>query len=206
MRLPTMRPVIRLMPKSSLSGQSSSHLGQFDHRCQGLAKSGGTDRIASTWFSATSFDIDINLTDGNWHQIAFYCLDWDSNDTRIQTVEVLDAVSGTVLDSRSLSDFSNGRYLIWNLAGHVKIRATKLGPTMRSSTGSSLICRRRQTSAWLLRFSGNASSWKQCDLQLDRNAISGLQRGREFPSQWAARGSNCQSSMPFGGGDRDFRR
>ena len=62
---------------------------------------------------------------------------------RIQTVEVLDAVSGTVLDSRSLSDFNNGRYLVWNLAGHVKIRATSLVPTMRSSTGSSSIVRSR---------------------------------------------------------------
>jgi len=90
-----------------------------------LQKAATTDRIASTWYSGSSFDIYVNLTDGNWHEVAFYCLDWDGNNSRAQTVEVLDADTGAVLDSRSLSAFSNGRYLIWNLKGHVKLRVTK---------------------------------------------------------------------------------
>lgn len=34
--------------------------------------------------------IDVNLTDGQTHQLALYCLDWDS-DARKQVVEVRDA-------------------------------------------------------------------------------------------------------------------
>jgi len=40
-------------------------------------------------------------------------------------MEVLDADTGAVLDNRSLSAFSSGRYLIWNLKGHAKLRVTK---------------------------------------------------------------------------------
>ncbi len=83
-----------------------------------------TDRLAATWFSATAFDIDVNLTDGLTHQVAVYGLDWDSNE-RVERVDVLDAGSGAVLDTRTLSAFNGGKYLVWNLRGHVKLRVTK---------------------------------------------------------------------------------
>ncbi len=44
--------------------------------------------------------------------------------TALRRVDILDAVTGTVLDSRSLSGFQNGQYLVWNLTGHVKIQLT----------------------------------------------------------------------------------
>ena len=82
------------------------------------------DRIAATWFSSTSFVIDLNLTDGNQHQVAFYCLDWD-NGGRRQIIDILDASNNAVLDSQSVMAFVNGNYLVWSLGGHVKIRVTK---------------------------------------------------------------------------------
>jgi hypothetical protein len=91
-----------------------------------LQKAAAADRIASTWVSATSFTIDINLVDGNSHRVALYCLDWDRRG-RIQTVEILDGLTGTIIDSRSISNFTNGGYLIWNLAGNVRIRITRAG-------------------------------------------------------------------------------
>src|SRR5262249_5932519 len=68
----------------------------------------------------------VNFTDGQTHQLAVYCLDWDLGG-RTETIDVLDAVSNAVLDSRSVSAFTNGQYLIWNLSGHVKLKVT---PTM----------------------------------------------------------------------------
>src|SRR4029077_13685988 len=47
-----------------------------------LQKGATTGRIASTWYSGTSFSFDINLTDGLAHQVALYCLDWDGVNTR----------------------------------------------------------------------------------------------------------------------------
>src|SRR6266436_6495687 len=82
-----------------------------------------SDRIAGTWYTSTSFDIDINLTDGQAHQLSLYCLDWDPA-SRVQTIDVLDATSNAVLDSRSVSSFGNGQYLVWKLSGHVRLRVT----------------------------------------------------------------------------------
>jgi hypothetical protein len=111
----------------TFSGHSSYTWANSTTDVRALQKGIGTDRIASGWYAASSFDIDINLTDGNWHQVALYCIDWGSNHERVQSLEVLDANGESILDSRSLSNFSNGSYLVWNLRGHVKIRLTRLG-------------------------------------------------------------------------------
>lgn len=85
-----------------------------------LQRSAGTDRIAACWYSSSSFSINLNFTDGQSHRVALYFLDWDKMG-RVQTVQVSDAATGQVLDSRSVSGFGNGIYLIWSLSGNVKI-------------------------------------------------------------------------------------
>jgi hypothetical protein len=82
-------------------------------------------RIAATWFSCSSFSLDVNLIDGNSHQIAIYALDWDMYmGGRAETIQVADANSNAVLDTRNISGFTNGIYLVWNITGHVRISAT----------------------------------------------------------------------------------
>ena len=56
--------------------------------------------MAACWYTGSSFTIDVNLTDGVAHQVALYALDWDGV-ARTQRIDVLDAVSGAVLDTRS---------------------------------------------------------------------------------------------------------
>ena len=82
-------------------------------------------RIASAWYSFTSFNIDINLTDGLAHRVALYCLDWDGANTRAQRIDVLDPATGQVLATTAMSAFSAGQYLVWNLSGHVTLRVTR---------------------------------------------------------------------------------
>jgi uncharacterized repeat protein (TIGR01451 family) len=91
-----------------------------------LQTGSGTSRIASTWYNSSSFNFDVDLLDGNLHQLAFYALDWD-NAGRAETVQILDANTNTVLDTRNISQFGNGTYLIWNIAGHVKINIIYTG-------------------------------------------------------------------------------
>ena len=81
------------------------------------------NRIAGTWFMWGSFTIDVNLTDGNAHQVALYALDWDSS-ARSETINVLDAVTGVVLNSQVLpaGSFHNGEYLVWTVLGHVQFQ------------------------------------------------------------------------------------
>ncbi|HJT30669.1 MAG TPA: fibronectin type III domain-containing protein, partial [Pirellulales bacterium] len=86
------------------------------------------DRIAATWYAPSSFTLDVNLTDGSAHQLALYLLDWDKLG-RSERIDVLDATTGTVLDSQTAANFSGGEYLRWTLGGHVDLRFTSLsGP------------------------------------------------------------------------------
>ena len=73
--------------------------------------------------AGSSFALDVNLTDGNTHQVALYLLDWDTT-SRTETVQITDATSGAVLNTQNVSNFSNGTYLVWTLSGHVKITVT----------------------------------------------------------------------------------
>jgi trimeric autotransporter adhesin len=77
-------------------------------------------RTAATWYTGASFTMDVNLTDGQQHQVAVYALDWDSKG-RSEMLQVLDAGSGAVLNSQTISNFSGGAYVVWNLKGHVQI-------------------------------------------------------------------------------------
>ena len=98
-----------------------------------LQMPGNTGRIAASWYSIhdaipPTFSFDVNFTDGLSHQLALYALDWDVQG-RVETISILDAASQTQLDSRSISSFTSGTYLIWNVTGHVKINFTlNVGP------------------------------------------------------------------------------
>ncbi len=96
---------------------------------RGLRKfSNPSDRIAATWYSSTTFNVDVNLTDGNAHPVALYFVDWD-NQGRSERIDVLDALTGIVLDTRTVSSFSSTpQYLVWNLKGHLVLKITSTGP------------------------------------------------------------------------------
>jgi hypothetical protein len=93
---------------------------------RGLQKASGSERIAATWYAATSFTVDVALTDGQTHEVALYCVDWDQGG-RGQRVEIVDAATNAVLDSRDLTGFTQGQYLVWNLKGNVRIRVVRTG-------------------------------------------------------------------------------
>ena len=89
---------------------------------------GQTGGTAAAWFNSSSFTLNVNFTDGNTHQFALYAMDWDSKG-RAETVQIANATTGTVLDTRTLSGFTNGIYLVWNVSGSVTITVTaRSGP------------------------------------------------------------------------------
>ena len=113
----------------SLSGQASYTWAATTTDVRAPQNPGGAGRMASLWYSATSFTMDVNLTDGNTHQVALYALDWDSyQGGRAEQIQVVDAGTGTMLDTRSVTGFQNGQYLVWNISGHVKIVVTSTNP------------------------------------------------------------------------------
>jgi hypothetical protein len=86
---------------------------------------GGPGRTAATWYDANGFTIDVDLTDGQVHDLALYAVDWDSLG-RSEQFQVIDATTGTVLDTETLASFSGGAYLQWAVSGHVQIKVTDL--------------------------------------------------------------------------------
>jgi hypothetical protein len=91
--------------------------------------SNAKDRIAACWYSGASFSIDVNITDGQTHQMALYALDWDGyGQGRTETISLYDVPpgggDGTQLDTRTISQFQGGVYLVWRVRGHVRIVVT----------------------------------------------------------------------------------
>ncbi|HEX6897484.1 MAG TPA: discoidin domain-containing protein, partial [Bryobacteraceae bacterium] len=89
------------------------------------------DRIAAAWTypspggpcsdSVCNFTIDLNFTDASIHQVAVYCLDWDTN-SRFETVYILDANGNLLSEQQLTTSFNAGIYLVWAVTGHVQIR------------------------------------------------------------------------------------
>jgi hypothetical protein len=99
-----------------------------DPRAPLVSSAAGAGRTAGCWYSPTSFTVDVNLTDGVTHQMQLYALDWD-NQGRIERVDVVDPANGSVLSSRTVSSFTSGQYLVYNVTGHVQFRITNVaGP------------------------------------------------------------------------------
>ncbi len=48
-------------------------------------------------------------------------MDWGGT-TRSQRIDILDAGTGAILDTRTVTGFNGGTYLVWTLSGHVTIR------------------------------------------------------------------------------------
>ena len=135
----------------ALNGQSNNIWANDTQDPRALQKGSpsATDRIAASWYGQ-QFTIDVNLTDGQTHDVSLYADDWDST-TRAETIKVIDPSTGNVLDSRSISSFSNGIWLTWALKGHVQLQVTSTGspnaviggiffgtPTMSSTSASFL--------------------------------------------------------------------
>jgi hypothetical protein len=107
------------------SGQSTYTWTLATSDVRGLQKADGTGRLASVWYAHT-FNLDVNLVDGASHQVSIYAVDWDWG-TRAQTVELRDAATDQLLDSRSTASFVSGLYWKWAVSGHVIIRFVDIG-------------------------------------------------------------------------------
>jgi hypothetical protein len=111
----------------TLLGQSDYTWAASTSDPRALQKPSLSDRLAATWYAANSFTVDINLSGSQTRQVALYLLDWDHYlGGRSERLDVLDASTGQVLDTRTVSSFGNGQYLTWTLGGHVQIRITNL--------------------------------------------------------------------------------
>ena len=129
--------------------------------------------------------LDMNLTDGRLHRVALYFLDWDSGNQRAQRIDVLDAVTGVVLDTRAMTAFQNGKYGVWDFSGHVAIRVTATnaqtaalsGIFFGDATGSPWLYTTRGTSkAWLASYYAIVGDYESMDVSdLDGDGMTAWQ-------------------------------
>ena len=70
-----------------------------------------------------SFTVDVNLTDGNTHDLELYFLDWDST-SRAEQVQISNAATGAVLNTETVTSFHSGEYLEWAVSGNLLITFT----------------------------------------------------------------------------------
>ncbi|MGV3772012.1 MAG: chitobiase/beta-hexosaminidase C-terminal domain-containing protein [Verrucomicrobiales bacterium] len=96
-----------------------------------LQKNNSTDRVASCWYAASSHTVNFQINDGLSHRLAIYCLDWDGAG-RKQTLTLTDSDTGAVLNSQTISSFSEGVWVVWNIKGKVTL-------TVKSITGNAVV-------------------------------------------------------------------
>ena len=82
-----------------------------------------SERVLAYQGAAKTETIHLAFTDGASHRTALYVLDAD-HQRRTETVTIVDRATGRTVDSRTVSDFTKGQYLIWDLRGTVDIVVT----------------------------------------------------------------------------------
>jgi hypothetical protein len=92
-----------------------------------LENPSGSGRTATEWYGS-SFTIDVNHTGSQQYLLSIYAVDW-ADWGRVEQIQLIDPATGVVLDTDTLSSFSGGVYLQWNVSGSVQIRVTNItGP------------------------------------------------------------------------------
>ena len=133
-------PVLPSYAQVTLSGASDFTWQSPSTSPYALQDADGSAALEATWYSPTSFDIDVNLTDGEAHEVTLYALDWDAVvgagiQRRDERIDVIDPASDTVLATETLTSFL-GEYVSFSISGRVIIRVTNLAPAGPSSSNA----------------------------------------------------------------------
>jgi len=100
-------------------------LGTTDSRAP--VRCEGSNCVFAAWTASGFYEntFDILTTDDAWHQLALYCVDAEGLG-RKQLVELLDPATSSVLDTRVLTNFASGKYLVWNIREPIQVRLLSL--------------------------------------------------------------------------------
>ena len=108
----------------TLPGQTPYTWASSSSATPALETPGSTNRVAACWDASSSFAIAVNLNDGQAHDIALYALDWNVLG-RSEQIQISSAATGAILSTQTISNFSSGVYLQWNVTGDVVITVTR---------------------------------------------------------------------------------
>ena len=83
-----------------------------------LQRPNGTGQVASAFYSPTSFTVSLAFSDTSTHRIALYLADFD-NQNRSESVQAFDANGNALTSAVSVSNFTGGQYVLFNVTGNV---------------------------------------------------------------------------------------
>jgi hypothetical protein len=84
-----------------------------------------TARSTKVWQSyVKTLEFDVAMPASETHQVSLYFVDPDALNRSKSTLDVVDADSGKVLDTQKIADTLDGKYLVYQISGHVKLRLT----------------------------------------------------------------------------------
>jgi hypothetical protein len=92
---------------------------------QALQKPTGDDRIAARRTAGLHEIVDLTIAGGSTLDVALYLLDWDLVG-RWTVVDVIDAGTRKLLNSRNVTGFGSGQYLKYRVSGRVQFRITNV--------------------------------------------------------------------------------
>jgi len=103
-------------------------------------------RSVGIWYGGTNYTLAIALTnpnDGIEHQVAAYCMDWDTTNVRVQSIDLLNTSTGVSLLSapvilRNMN--SNPVWVVFDFVGNVTLKATNLTPGGAHDADISALC------------------------------------------------------------------
>ena len=84
-----------------------------------------TDRILACRYDWNEETIDLTIGGDTAKSVAIYFVDPDN--VRITQIQALDGDSGATLDTRDLTSYANGKWLKYNVKGHIKFKVIKNG-------------------------------------------------------------------------------
>jgi hypothetical protein len=91
----------------------------------GLLKPGTTTHSATAWVhTQRSYAFDLTLPEDKLTQVALYILDWDPAAPRTANVEIYDLAADRRLTLNVFKQFTGGQYLLFELAGKVRVKIT----------------------------------------------------------------------------------
>jgi hypothetical protein len=92
---------------------------------EALQKPGGAGRIAASRYHPLHDIVDIECSGSVSQDISLYLMDWERTG-RWTVVDVIDAKTRKLIDSRNITRFGSGVYLNYRISGRVQIRLTNV--------------------------------------------------------------------------------
>jgi len=90
-----------------------------------LQRPNGPGRVASEFYASASFNVTLSFSTAGTHRIALYMADYD-NQNRTESVQAFDSHGNALTSATSVSNFTGGTYLLFNVSGSVTFTFTHI--------------------------------------------------------------------------------